>query len=102
MGIKNLNKFLINQYPELIKNKKLEDYSGKKIAIDISTLLYRKIINFRNTGKDMLNSNNMVTSHILGLFNDTVKLLSNNIIPIYVFDENQMILKNKTLENRKK
>ena len=43
MGIKNLLKFLLEQ-PDLIKVKDHTEYYGKKIAIDISILMYQVVI----------------------------------------------------------
>ena len=100
MGIKNLLKFL-KEYPNLVKNAEIEDYSNKKVAIDISILLYQVVISIRNTGADLTNNKGEITSHILGLFNKTITLLKRNIIPIYVFDGSPPPLKNKVLSNRK-
>lgn len=100
MGIKNLLKFL-NSYPDLIVEKNINDFKGKKIAIDISILLYQIIIYVRNTGSDLTNKKGELTSHILGLFNKTIKLLSKGIIPVYVFDGKPPQLKKKVLDIRK-
>ena len=100
MGIKNLLK-LINSYPDLIEEKKIEDYSGKKIAIDISIMLYQIVISIRNSGSDLTNNKGEMTSHILGLFNKTIKLLEKNIIPVYIFDGKPPDLKKKILDMRK-
>jgi len=100
MGIKNLLKFL-NSYPDLIVEKNIDDFKGKKIAIDISILLYQIIIYVRNTGSDLTNKKGEITSHILGLFNKTIKLLSKGIIPVYVFDGKPPQLKKKVLDIRK-
>ena len=100
MGIKNLLK-LINMYPDLIVEKDFSEYKNKKIAIDISILLYQVVISVRNTGSDLMNSKGEVTSHILGLFNKTIRLLENKIIPIYVFDGKPPDLKKKVLDMRK-
>lgn len=100
MGIRNLLK-LINSYPDLSVEKEIDDYSGKKIAIDISILLYQVVISIRNSGSDLTNKNGELTSHILGLFNKTIKLLEKKILPIYVFDGKPPLLKKKILELRK-
>jgi len=100
MGIKCLLKFISNE-ENLIKKVKKENYKNKKIAIDISILIYRSIISVRNSGADFTNQKGEITSHILGLFNKTIELLHNGIIPIYVFDGKPPNLKNKTLEERK-
>lgn len=100
MGIKCLLKFL-TETPELIKNVDNSKYKFKRIAIDISILIYRIVISVRNSGADYTNQKGEITSHILGLFNKTIELLSYGIIPVYVFDGKPPNLKSKTLENRK-
>ena len=84
-----------------IEEKNLSDYKNKKIAIDISILLYQVVISVRSTGSDLTNSKGEITSHILGLFNKTIKLLENRIIPIYVFDGKPPDLKKKVLDLRR-
>ena len=100
MGIKCLLKF-ISDNENLVKKIKKENYKNKKIAIDISILIYRIIISIRNSGADFTNQKGEITSHILGLFNKTIELLHHGIIPVYVFDGKPPNLKNKTLEERK-
>jgi flap endonuclease-1 len=100
MGIKNLFKFL-SDFPNVIQEKNVSDYYGKRVAIDISILMYQVVIAIRNTGSDLTNSKGKITSHILGLFNKTLKLLDKGIIPVYVFDGKPPSLKQKTLDNRK-
>jgi len=100
MGIKNLLKFL-NTYPELVEDKDITDFTGKKIAIDISILLYQVVISVRNSGADLINKKGEITSHVLGLFNKTVKLLNKGIIPVYVFDGKPPDIKRKVLDLRK-
>jgi flap endonuclease-1 len=100
MGIKNLLKFL-NQYPDIISKINLKDFYGKRIAIDISILMYQVVIAIRNSGADLTNLKGEITSHILGLFNKTINFLDKGIIPIYVFDGKPPSLKNKILQARK-
>jgi len=100
MGIKNLLKFL-SDYPELIKEKESNEYYGKKIAIDISILMYQVVIAIRNSGSDLTNNKGEITSHILGLFNKTLSFLEKGIIPIFVFDGKPPQLKQKILDTRK-
>jgi flap endonuclease-1 len=100
MGIKNLSQ-LINDYnlkEEIIKDNFKEK---TKIAIDVSIMIYQVVIAIRNSGADLLNQKGEITSHILGLFNKTIKLLQNNIIPVYVFDGRPPNLKENVLSNRK-
>jgi flap endonuclease-1 len=100
MGIKNLLKFLKN-YKDVIIERNINDYKGKRIAIDISILLYQVIIAIRNSGSDLVNNKGEIVSHILGLFNKTIILLNNGIIPVYVFDGKPPELKYKVLNNRR-
>jgi flap endonuclease-1 len=101
MGIKKMLKFLNTNYPNVIKTINEEDLDGKKIAIDISILLYQVVIAIRNSGADMFNNQGEISSHILGLFNKTINLLKMNIIPIYVFDGKPPVFKSQTIINRK-
>ena len=100
MGIKNLLTFLL-QFPNIIEEKEIESYYGKRIAIDISLLLYQIIISTRNSGSDIINSKGMCITHLVGLFNKTIMLLEKGIIPIYVFDSKPSSLKNSILLKRK-
>ena len=100
MGIKCLLKF-INETPSLIQNVDNSKYKFKRIAIDISILIYKIIISVRNSGADYTNQKGEITSHILGLFNKTIELLNYGIIPVYVFDGKPPIIKSKTIETRK-
>lgn len=100
MGIKNLLKFL-STYPDIIKEKKIKDFYGKKIAIDISILIYQIVIAIRNSGADLVNNKGQIISHIVGLFNKTLSFLDKGIIPVYVFDGKPPKLKQKILEVRK-
>ena len=100
MGIKCLLKF-INEFPDLIKFVDRNSLNKKRIAIDISILIYRIIISVRNSGADFTNQKGEITSHILGLFNKTIEFLTLGIIPVYVFDGKPPSLKYKTIEERK-
>jgi flap endonuclease-1 len=100
MGIKNLLKFL-SSYPGVLTEKEPNEYYGKKIAIDISILMYQVVIAIRNSGSDLTNDKGMITSHILGLFNKTLSFLEKGIIPVYVFDGKPPNLKQKILDTRK-
>jgi len=100
MGIKSLLKFLTDQN-DIIEQVNNDEIKGKRIAIDISILLYQVIIAIRNSGSDLTNNKGDVTSHILGLFNKTIFLLRKGIIPIYVFDGKPPEIKDKILKIRK-
>lgn len=99
MGIKKLSKFIIED--NLDSSINLSNLAHKRVAIDISVLLYQIIISIRNSGDDLRNNKGEVTSHILGLFNKTVWLVSNNILPVYVFDGIPPDFKSNTIQTRR-
>ena len=100
MGIKCLLKFIM-EFPELIKVVDRSTLKNKRVAVDISILIYRIIISVRSSGADFTNQKGEVTSHILGLFNKTMEFLSIGVIPVYVFDGKPPSIKFKTIESRK-
>ncbi len=93
-------KFL-SEFQNIIKEKNIKDYYGKKIAIDISILIYQFVIAVRSSGTDLINDKGDITSHLLGLFNKTLSFFEKGIIPVYVFDGTPPLLKQKTLNIRK-
>ena len=101
MGIKNLSKILKDFSPECIKQIKLNDLGGKKVVLDASLIIYQYVIAIRGTGSDLINDEGKMTTHILGILNKTFLFLSNNIIPIFVFDGKAPLLKANTLKSRK-
>ena len=87
MGIKNL-RVILNQHCKNARNiRKLNVYSGMKIAIDLSIFLYKYLYN-----------NN---DHIEGLTRLILRLLKNQITPLFVFDGSPPEEKNITLQERK-
>ena len=100
MGIKKLYNILNDSC--LVEEKEISDFEYKIVAIDISIMLYKSIISVRNTGADLVNNTGKITSHILGLFNNTIKLISYKILPVYVFDGKPPLMKSQELKDRKK
>lgn len=87
MGIKNL-KVILNQKCKLaINTRKLDSYRGMILGIDISIFLYKYLYN-----------NN---DHLEGLTRLTLKLLKNQITPLFVFDGKPPKEKYETLQNRR-
>ncbi|VVU95440.1 XPG I-region [seawater metagenome] len=100
MGIKNLHK-LLRKWENVIQERNIQDFAGKKIAIDISILVYQIVIAIRNTGTDLVNTNGDITSHLLGIFNKTISMLEKGIYPVYVFDGKPPNMKNSILKSRR-
>jgi flap endonuclease-1 len=81
---------------------KLEDLSGKTIAIDAFNALYQFLAIIRQPdGTPLKDSTGKVTSHLSGLLYRTSNLMEMGIKPIYVFDGIPPILKHEEIERRK-
>ena len=84
------------------KEIELKELSGKKIAVDAHMYLYQFLTTIRQRDGTLLkDSNGNVTSHLVGLFSRTAKLLEHNIKPCFVFDGKAPDLKKKERERRK-
>ncbi|CAH9075898.1 unnamed protein product [Cuscuta epithymum] len=101
MGIKGLMKLLADNAPKAMKEQKFESYFGRKIAIDASMSIYQFLIVVGRSGSDMLtNEAGETTSHLVGMFSRTIRLLEAGIKPVYVFDGKPPDLKRQELAKR--
>ena len=83
------------------KEVSLEEFNGKKLAVDAYNTLFQFLSIIRSyDGTPLMDEKGRVTSHLSGLFYRTCSLLEKGITPIYVFDGKPSILKKKTLEER--
>ena len=81
---------------------KLEDLSGKIMAIDAFNALYQFLSIIRQPdGTPLKDSTGKVTSHLSGLFYRTSNLLEMGIKPVYVFDGPPPVLKRAEIERRR-
>ncbi len=81
---------------------KLEDLSGKVIAIDAYNAIYQFLSIIRQPdGTPLKDSTGKVTSHLSGLFYRTSNLIEMGIKPIYVFDGIPPTLKAVEIERRR-
>ena len=87
MGIKNLNLLLSSKCNCAINQRNLSSYNGMIIGIDLSIFLYK-----------YLYGNN---DHIEGLTRLILRLLKNNIIPVFIFDGKPPKEKEDTILERK-
>jgi len=91
MGIKGLAKLLSDESPDCIRDVPLSSLHGRKIAVDASMAIYQFLIAVRSGGPNsaammLTNADGETTSHIQGLFNRTIRFISEGIRPVYVFD----------------
>lgn len=88
---------------DLISKKpiRLEDLTGKSVAIDAYNTLYQFLAIIRQPdGTPLKDNNGRITSHLSGLLYRTSNLLEKGIKPIYVFDGIPPSLKEKEIERR--
>ena len=83
----------------------MENFTGRKVAIDASMAMYQFLIAVRmgpggGQGSVLMNEAGEVTSHIQGMFNRTIKMMTSGIRPVYVFDGKPPQLKSGELEKR--
>ena len=80
---------------------KLEDLSGKSIAIDAYNALYQFLAIIRQSdGTPLKDSGGRITSHLSGLLYRTSNLVELGIKPIYVFDGIPPALKEVEIKRR--
>ncbi|KAM0672626.1 flap endonuclease 1 [Ordospora colligata] len=99
MGIKQLSKLLKENCMKGIRERPLSYYSSKSVAVDASMSLYQFLIAVRSEGA-MLGVGEAATSHLVGIFYRTIKMVELGILPVYVFDGAPPELKMKELEKR--
>ncbi|MGQ9538285.1 MAG: flap endonuclease-1 [Candidatus Bathycorpusculaceae bacterium] len=82
---------------------RLEDLSGKSIAIDAYNALYQFLAIIRQPdGTPLKDSSGRITSHLSGLLYRTSNLVELGIKPIYVFDGTPPTLKEAEIKRRMK
>ncbi len=82
---------------------RLEDLSGKSIAIDAYNALYQFLAIIRQPdGTPLKDTTGRITSHLSGLLYRTSNLVEMGIKPIYVFDGAPPALKEVEIERRMK
>lgn len=90
---------------DLFEKKEIEFsfLKGKIIAIDAYNTLYQflSIIRQRD-GTPLMDSRGEITSHLSGFLYRTTNLIEEGIKPVFVFDGKPPLLKNATIEDRKK
>ncbi len=81
---------------------KLEDLSGKIIAIDAYNAIYQFLSIIRQPdGTPLKDSTGKITSHLSGLFYRTSNLVEMGLKPVYVFDGKHPTLKTAEVERRR-
>lgn len=81
----------------------MENYFGRKIAIDASMSIYQFLIQVRLAGGEgqLTNEAGDVTSHISGMMYRTIRMMEAGIKPVFVFDGKPPTMKGGELAKRK-
>ena len=96
----------LRPHQQCIKEVPLSSLQGRKIAIDASMAIYQFLIAVRSGGPgaasmQLTNAEGETTSHIQGMFNRTIRFLSEGIRPVYVFDGKPPNIKSGELAKRR-
>ncbi|KAL6947134.1 Elongation of fatty acids protein 2 [Hanseniaspora vineae] len=101
MGIKGLNAIISENVPHAIRKSDIKNFFGRKVAIDASMSLYQFLIAVRQQdGMNLSNAEGETTSHLMGMFYRTLRMIDNGIKPVYVFDGKPPVLKKYELDKR--
>jgi len=100
MGIKDLSKLIADVAPKAIKKNEMKNYFGRKVAIDASMSLYQFLIAVRSEGAQLTDADGETTSHLMGTFYRTIRMIDNGLKPVYVFDGKPPTMKSGELDKR--
>ncbi|KAH8108680.1 PIN domain-like protein [Phellopilus nigrolimitatus] len=101
MGIKGLTALINEHAPKAISEHDIKTLFGRKVAIDASMSIYQFLIAVRQKDGELLtNDAGETTSHLMGFFYRTIRIVENGIKPAYVFDGKPPALKSGVLAKR--
>lgn len=101
MGIKGLTGIISENAPLATRRSDIKAFFGRKVAIDASMSLYQFLIAVRQQdGGQLTNDNGETTSHLMGMFYRTLRMVDYGIKPCYVFDGKPPVLKAHELDKR--
>ncbi|KAL4866649.1 flap endonuclease 1 [Aspergillus spectabilis] len=100
MGIKHLFQVISENAPDAIKAGDIKAHFGRKVAIDASMSIYSFLIAVRSEGQQLMSDTGETTSHLMGMFYRTLRMVDNGIKPLYVFDGAPPKLKSGELAKR--
>ncbi|RKP06385.1 flap endonuclease 1 [Thamnocephalis sphaerospora] len=100
MGITGLTKAIADHAPAAIRSNEIKNYFGRKVAIDASMSIYQFLIAVRSDGQMLQSEDGETTSHLMGFFYRTIRMVEHGIKPVYVFDGKPPTLKSGELAKR--
>ena len=93
--------------PGAMQEKKHASYTGRMVAIDASMAIYQFLVAVRSAGGNgapsamLTNADGETTSHLMGTFYRTIRLMNNGIKPVWVFDGKAPDMKGGELAKRR-
>eukprot|EP00768_Dysnectes_brevis_P003496 gnl/Dysnectes_brevis/2490_a2978_1565.p1 GENE.gnl/Dysnectes_brevis/2490_a2978_1565~~gnl/Dysnectes_brevis/2490_a2978_1565.p1 ORF type:complete len:366 (+),score=129.74 gnl/Dysnectes_brevis/2490_a2978_1565:60-1157(+) len=102
MGIHNLQGLLNEFAPAAVKERPFRFFTGKKVAIDASVMMYQFMTSILAGGQPLKNEEGMITSHLKGMISRVSRLLAHGIKPVFVFDGKPPAMKAGELARRRK
>ncbi|EDN95298.1 hypothetical protein SS1G_11175 [Sclerotinia sclerotiorum 1980 UF-70] len=112
MGIKQLMAIIKDEAPDAVKEGEIKNQFGCVCTFDVDLYRFQKLIPTRSmsiysfliavrSGGEMLtNEEGETTSHLMGMFYRTLRIVDNGIKPVYVFDGAPPKLKSGELAKR--
>ncbi|KAF2728997.1 flap endonuclease 1 [Polyplosphaeria fusca] len=100
MGIKQLFQLISTECPDAVKTGEIKNQFGRKVAIDASMSIYSFLIAVRSDGQQLMSETGETTSHLMGMFYRTLRMVDNGIKPLFVFDGAPPKLKSGELAKR--
>jgi len=100
MGILGLSKLIADVAPGAVKENEMKNYFGRKVAVDASMCLYQFLVAIRQEGNQMTDADGETTSHLMGFFYRTIRMIDHGLKPVYVFDGKPPTMKGGELAKR--
>jgi len=100
MGILGLSKLIADVAPGAVKENEMKNYFGRKVAVDASMCLYQFLVAVRQEGNQLTSADGETTSHLMGFFYRTIRMVDNGLKPVYVFDGKPPTMKGGELAKR--
>jgi 5'-3' exonuclease len=88
-------------FSSIIRKIPLSEIKGKPVFIDTMLYIYKFIIGIRNSGSDIKLKSGKNVTHLYAIYNLVKNYISDDILPIFVFDGFSPEIKKKEVEKRR-